>query len=354
MNKAMPKLLFVVMFGCLINNTALAATFKIINLDFPGEGFKDGTPVAPVTGNNGTTLGQQRLNALQAATDFWSAMLQSDVEIEIDAEMNPEFCTATTAVLGFAGPNSPQRDFPNRPFPNTYYPQALANSLAGFDLDPLGSDKSDMAATFNSDIDNSTCLGSTDWWYGIGGSTPPSDISFYETALHEIAHGLGFLTFVNLNSGEKFMSRNDHFMRLLKDFDSGKIWPSMTDVERVSSAVDTGDLVWIGAEAKAAASGTLTAGLRSNGDIRMYAPNPLEPGSSVSHWDTALSPDELMEPSATPTTISDITIAAFEDMGWNLISGGGGPGGPDDPGGPGDPSPPNIVPFIFPLLLGDE
>ncbi|MDH3695655.1 MAG: leishmanolysin, partial [Gammaproteobacteria bacterium] len=235
--------------------------------------------------------------------------------------------------------------FTNRPLLNTWYPQALANSLAGTDLNLLGSDKSDMAASFNSDIDDSVCLGNTDWWYGVGGTTPPNAISFYETALHELAHGLGFLTFVNLSTGEKFMSRNDHFMRLLKDLDSGEIWPGMTSAERQASAVNTTDLVWIGEKAKAAAAGLLTAGLRGSGDIRMYAPNPLEPGSSVSHWDIALSPDELMEPLATPTSISSITTAAFEDMGWNIISGG--------PGDPGDTTPPNIVPFIFPLLLDE-
>ena len=40
-----------------------AATLVIVNGNAPGVGFNDPTPVAPVGGNPGTTLGQQRLNA---------------------------------------------------------------------------------------------------------------------------------------------------------------------------------------------------------------------------------------------------------------------------------------------------
>ncbi len=41
-----------------------AAEFTILNNDGPGEGLNDLTPVAPVGGNSGTTLGQQRMIAL--------------------------------------------------------------------------------------------------------------------------------------------------------------------------------------------------------------------------------------------------------------------------------------------------
>ncbi|MGI9449501.1 MAG: hypothetical protein ACR2QH_02435, partial [Geminicoccaceae bacterium] len=45
-----------------------------------------------------------------------------------------------------------------------------------------------------------------------------------------------------------------------------------------------------------------------------------DPGSSVSHFDTSVSPDELMEPAATPTSILDVTTAAFVDMGWPVTA----------------------------------
>ena len=34
----------------------------------------------------------------------------------------------------------------------------------------------------------------------------------------------------------------------------------------------------------------------TDGFVRLYSPNPAAPGSSVSHWDPSLTPDQLMEP----------------------------------------------------------
>ena len=61
-----------------------AATFVIVNNDGPGEGFNDPTPVSPIGGNPGTTLGQQRLNCFIRAGEIWGAILQSNVNITID------------------------------------------------------------------------------------------------------------------------------------------------------------------------------------------------------------------------------------------------------------------------------
>ena len=50
----------------------------------------------------------------------------------------------------------------------------------------------------------------------------------------------------------------------------------------------------------------------------MYAPNPLEQGSSVSHWDTSAEPSLLMEPFITNGLSDevDLTKFLFEDIGW--------------------------------------
>ena len=59
--------------------TVQAATITIVNGDGPGEGFNDPTPVAPVGGNTGTTLGEQRQIVFEAAATIWGAALPSDV-----------------------------------------------------------------------------------------------------------------------------------------------------------------------------------------------------------------------------------------------------------------------------------
>jgi hypothetical protein len=64
---------------------ARSATVTIINNDGPGEGFNDPTPVAPVGGNPGVTLGAQRLNAFTHAANIWGACLSSPVTITVRA-----------------------------------------------------------------------------------------------------------------------------------------------------------------------------------------------------------------------------------------------------------------------------
>src|SRR5262252_5589293 len=98
------------------------ATITIINVDGPGEGFNDPTPVAPVGGNPGTTIGQQRLNVFQYAADVWGSMLDSNVEIIVVASFDP----LGPNVLGQAGATSVFRDFPGAGFPDTWYGKALA------------------------------------------------------------------------------------------------------------------------------------------------------------------------------------------------------------------------------------
>ena len=82
------------------------ATILIDNGDAPGVGFNDATPVAPVGGNNGTTLGQQRLNAFQFAANIWGATLTSGPTITVRAHWAGQLFVAprrtTQPVLGHA------------------------------------------------------------------------------------------------------------------------------------------------------------------------------------------------------------------------------------------------------------
>jgi len=93
---------------------ALAAHFILINLDGPGEGFNDPTPVAPIGGNDGTTLGQQRLKVFETAGAIWGTYLQSDVDFVVQANFDPLTpCDSTGGVLGSAGAINAASDFTN-------------------------------------------------------------------------------------------------------------------------------------------------------------------------------------------------------------------------------------------------
>ena len=185
--------------GAVATPAVEAAVITVINNDNPGEGFNDPTPVAPVGGNTGTTLGQQRLIAFQRAADIWAGLISSAVPIRVGATFDPLPCNATGAVLGCAGPINVFRDFTGALRPDTWYPVALANALHGSDLD---ADDDDIGATFNSAI-GTTCAFPNVWYYGLNASPPGNQIDFVSVVIHELGHGLGFLTFVNLHDGRK-------------------------------------------------------------------------------------------------------------------------------------------------------
>ncbi|UCG12397.1 MAG: fibronectin type III domain-containing protein [Deltaproteobacteria bacterium] len=294
------------------------ATITVVNLDGAGEGFNDSTPVPPVGGNTGSTLGAQRFNAFQFAADIWGNIVDSSVEISIGANFDPLLpCSSTSGILGQAGSVYWIRDFPGALEENTWYPAALANSLAGTDLDPTNHD---IGATFNSDIGKQDCL-PNGWYYGLDGNPPPGELDFVSVVLHELGHGLGFQTVVDLVSGAKANGFDDIYMLNLEDHSTGKFYPEMTDAERVTASTNTGDLHWAGANV-IAESGGLTAGRDPSGHVEMYAPNPQEPGSSVSHFSITLSPDELMEPFFTGAN-HDVGLAEalMQDIGWFSILG---------------------------------
>lgn len=321
MNNKLKKLctLFVAVGGLsLFSLAASAATITIINNDGAGEGFNDPTPVAAVPGNPATTLGGQRLNAAQAAADAWGAVLTSPITIKVRINFDPLTCNASSAILGQAGPWSGWRDFSGAPRAGTWYPDALADALGNSDF---GSPDPDIAATFNSSIDfNDSCLFGTNWWYGIESPAVAGTIDFFKVLLHEMGHGLGFLTFVNTSTGAKALGFDDTYMVSLEDHSTGKNWPVMSDGERAASAIDTNDLHWTGTNAVNNNAGFLTAGVGASNHPQMYAPNPLQGGSSVSHWNTALTPNETMEPFATADALDLLTYQLFRDIGWTIQS----------------------------------
>jgi hypothetical protein len=93
---------------------------------------------------NGFT--QPARDAFQHAVNIWASLINSNVTINVTANWTP----LGPGVLGSAGPNGFFRNFPGAPVANRWYPVALANSLAGADLDP----SADITANFSSNFSN--------------------------------------------------------------------------------------------------------------------------------------------------------------------------------------------------------
>src|SRR5260370_8969546 len=91
--------------GLLGSSSAFGSVTIIIqNGDSPGVGFNDTTAVAPVGGNSGTTLGQQRLTAFQAAANIWGATISSTPTITIHATWPSTMtCTPSSGQLAATG-----------------------------------------------------------------------------------------------------------------------------------------------------------------------------------------------------------------------------------------------------------
>ena len=77
-----------------------------------------------------------------------------------------------------------------------------------------------------------------------------------------------------------------------------------------------------GVNATLALDPSLRAGSDQVNHALMYAPNPFESGSSVSHWDTSALPNQLMEPNIsndlTHSVVlpQDLTFSLLRDVGW--------------------------------------
>jgi len=306
MNKTLHNIFFIM--SLLITTPVMAGSIVVNELT----GFTDSTAVAPVGGNAGTTVGQQRSIVFAQAAAKWTGIVQPNANITIDAQFTSLTCDATSAMLGSAGPNYIERDFPGAALSKTWYPEALYQHLTS-DISNTA-----IAANFNANLGNAGCLTGYGWYYGLDHNPPGNEIDFFEVILHEMAHGLGFLTFVDTKTGAEYNGYDDVFEHFLLDNSTHKNWTSMTDAERKASAINQNNLVWRGSHVHHMLS-TLSSGLANNYP-QLYAPKTLQKGSSVSHWDSDVTygsgKNELMEYQEHSFFDMALTVALMRDIGW--------------------------------------
>jgi hypothetical protein len=238
-----------------------AATITVVNVDGPNEGFNDPTPAAPVGGNPGTTIGQQRLIAFQFAADLWGATLDSNVEVRVTAAFNP----LGANVLGSAGTTFVFSDFsgpfpfPGAQFPNTWYHSALADKRTGAELNP---GFADINAQFSSNFN---------FYLGLDNNHGAQN-DLVVVVLHELAHGLGFSAFVNSSTGANFAGRTDIYSKFAFDNTIGLLWTNMTNAQRQASAINFSNLVWTGSNVTAGVPSVLNFG---SPVVRVDSPAPI-------------------------------------------------------------------------------
>ena len=234
-----------------------AVTVNIVNGDAAGVGFNDTTAATPVGGNNGTTIGQQRLIAYQRAAQVWSNTLSTNVPsavtVNVYATWEALTCTATSATLGSAGAAEVFSDFPNAPFAATWYSAALANKISGVDnstatVTPPTTGvptKYQIRARFNVNLGQANCLSGSPFYLGLDNNPPASQTDLLVVLIHEIGHGLGFQTFTSGSTGAYLSNQPSIWDRYLTDGNTNQTWVQFTAAQRAASAISD-RLVWGG------------------------------------------------------------------------------------------------------------
>ena len=201
---------------------------------------------------------------VQSALDTWAANFKSSVDISVTATWGRN---ANGDVLGSARPGSYFAGFVGAPDSTLWYPSALANALAGKDLDR---DNAEIIIQVNSTAN----------WNQRGDDKPnATEYDLESVILHEVAHGLGFLS---VDVYDKFfgygsIDQPTPFDAYIQTPDGRRLADMPTPSLELGKTL-TAPLHWIGDNGK-----------RANGGekIKMYTPAIYEPGSSVSHLDEA-------------------------------------------------------------------
>ena len=173
--------------------------------------WTDITAVSPVNGNSGTTLGQQRQNALKQAVQELTSTMQPPIAITVHACWAHLGGDANKATIAHASPVTFLLDEPTfggyiLPRRYTWYAITEAVRLGGASQCGLiggpcgGVDNEEIEATFNEDIGLSTVIGGEPFYYGFTADTSGSSIDFISVATHELTHGLGFIGLANTDS----------------------------------------------------------------------------------------------------------------------------------------------------------
>ena len=315
----------------------MVVDFNDSECENPGA-WSDSRPFSPVGGNNASTLGQARRNAFLHALELIGEELRSPLTIPIRA------CWADLAdddgnfsTLAQAGPTLIIPNSPGLAEQDVWYSIAPAVNRAGTDYCRLNPDASCdnplLRITFNDSADPD----GSGYYYGLN---PPGsgeiNRDFVTLAMHEIAHGLGFLSLMDLNTGELAEASSGNRLAdiyTLQTVRKGEASVTreftplieMSPSERLAAARAGNDLRWVGPSSLYHddnpnyffISNRLINAFPMNAPS-LYAPGEIAPGSSFSHFAQSSGYD-LMRPRLN-RTFNTRTLGLAQqllaDVGW--------------------------------------
>ena len=268
-----------------------------------GVGARDVTPTATIQVTYHGFSSSAKA-AFQAAVDEWQTQIVSSVAIHIDASWSA--LGATSGILGEAGPTAFFLGTDN-----FMYPAALAEARCSCNLKK----GADIQAEFNSQFPF--------WYTGTNGVVPTSRWDLETVVLHELGHGLGFLSSFDVSGRKGYWGFGQNGSNYALRFDDLEYTTStgttkMTSFTNGSKALRkqlVDGSVFLGGDNVMAALGERA---------KLYDPAPWEEGSSNSHFDETKYPPGSENALMTPVLNNGEEIhapgpamlAVFRDIGW--------------------------------------
>jgi len=214
---------------------------------------------------------------VQESLDIWAANFRSSVAITVDATWER---SKSENILGSARGGSYFSSFAGAPDPALWYVSALANALAGKDLDK---NNPEIIIQVNSQAP----------WNSRGDAKPTrSEYDLKSVFLHEVGHGLGFSSNDSYEPtfGVGTLSMPTPFDAYLQTSDGKRLADLPSPSKELGTALTT-SLVWSGA-----------LGIKANGGVkpRMFTPAIYESGSSISHLDESTFTNSVLDTVMTP------------------------------------------------------
>ena len=318
--------------------------------------WTDSTSRAPIAGNNGTTLGAQRKNAMAEAARIIGQEIKSPVPLRVQAcwedlgvDDGNGVTLASASPYGFfvndasfasdegAADTGGVAPWLGRNY--TWYASGPASKLAGSRLcESVGGCEGnyDLRIQFNSKIDTSEALGTRGYHYGITSGSTNGDVDFIAVAMHEMLHGFGFAALINKRSengpiGKRLATYDDAYSAQISRF---------VNCDNIATGCQPVPFLDGPDELRATAM-TSGNGLRFNDAVAaasefntfkdfppplnlpiLFAPDPIQSGSTLSHLGNAKAPGNLMLPQVGSTAVRQVGLAApmLERIGWSDVA----------------------------------